>query len=106
MDDAAEESFWRFDARRKGYSQWKGMPQSERDAFKAEIAALGAQLEQGQSRVRELEAERDKLLKRLKRATELCASQAEDEGIWFIAETITEDYLQRALRNLHRAIEE
>lgn len=59
-----------------------------------------------ESRVRELEAERDKLLKRLKRATELCASQAEDEGIWFIAETITEDYLQRALRNLHRAIEE
>lgn len=60
-----------------------------------EIAALRAQL-----------AARDAEVGRLKRATELCASQAEDEGLWFIAETITEDYLQRALRALHRVIEE
>jgi hypothetical protein len=31
--------------------------------------------------------------------------QAEDEGLWFIAETITEDILQRALRRLHEVIE-
>jgi len=31
--------------------------------------------------------------------------QAEDGGLWFVAETITEDYLQRALRRLHAAIE-
>lgn len=31
--------------------------------------------------------------------------QANDEGLWFIAETITEAYLQRALRRLHAAIE-
>lgn len=38
----------------------------------------------------------------IRRFTEL---QAEDEGLWFIAETITEDYLQRAIRELHAAIE-
>ena len=31
--------------------------------------------------------------------------QAEDEALWFIAEYITEDFLQRALRRLHAAIE-
>jgi len=31
--------------------------------------------------------------------------QADDEGLWFVAETITEDYLQRALRRLHAAVE-
>ena len=34
--DRAEEAYWRFDARRNGLGPWKGMPQSERDAFKAE----------------------------------------------------------------------
>ena len=31
--------------------------------------------------------------------------QAEDEGLWFVAETITEAYLQSALRRLHAAVE-
>lgn len=31
--------------------------------------------------------------------------QAEDGGLWFVPETITEDYLQRALRRLHAAVE-
>jgi len=31
--------------------------------------------------------------------------QAEDEGLWFRAETATEAYLQHALRRLHAAIE-
>lgn len=35
-DDAAEAAYWRFDARRNGLGEWKGMPMSERDAFKAE----------------------------------------------------------------------
>lgn len=30
-----EEAYWRFDARRSGSGPWKGMPMSERDAFKA-----------------------------------------------------------------------
>jgi len=35
----------------------------------------------------------------------LCASQAEDEGLWFAAQTAPEAYLQQELRKLHRAIE-
>jgi hypothetical protein len=31
--------------------------------------------------------------------------QAEDGGLWFVPQTITEDYLQRALRRLHVAVE-
>jgi hypothetical protein len=37
--DWAEECYWRFDARRKGYGEWKDHPQSERDAFKTELKA-------------------------------------------------------------------
>lgn len=31
--------------------------------------------------------------------------QAEDAGLWFVAETAPEAYLQQALRRLHRLIE-
>lgn len=36
---------------------------------------------------------------------ELVNIQAEDKGLWFKAEHITESYLQEKLRYLHRAIE-
>lgn len=61
MDDLAEESYWRFDARRKGYGPWKEAPQSERDAYKAELAALRAQLEQARAEQHELILEANKL---------------------------------------------
>lgn len=35
----------------------------------------------------------------------VAAEQAEDAGLWFVPRTVTEDYLQRALRRLHAAIE-
>jgi hypothetical protein len=35
----------------------------------------------------------------------LVDAQAEDDGLWFMAEHATEAYLQRALRHLHDAIE-
>ena len=35
----------------------------------------------------------------------LVDAQAEDEGLWFIAETVTEAYLQQELRRLHAAVE-
>lgn len=38
-------------------------------------------------------------------ALALVNEQAEDPGLWFMATTITEDMLQRALRRLHAAIE-
>jgi hypothetical protein len=40
------------------------------------------------------------------RLWELVAKQAEDDGLWFIAEHASEAYLQEALRKLHAAIEE
>jgi len=38
-------------------------------------------------------------------ARELVRRQALDDGLWFVAETATEAYLQAALRELHRAVE-
>lgn len=40
VNAAAEAAYWQFDARRMGYAEWKGAPQSERDAFKAEARKL------------------------------------------------------------------
>lgn len=37
---------------------------------------------------------------------ELVDKQANDDGLWFDAETITEAYLQQELRKLHKAIED
>lgn len=42
---------------------------------------------------------------RIKALEDLAAEQAEDEGLWFIAETASEAYLQQGLRRLHHAIE-
>lgn len=38
-------------------------------------------------------------------ALKVVLEQAEDEGLWFRAVTITEQYLQAALRRLHAAVE-
>lgn len=35
----------------------------------------------------------------------LVNEQAMDESLWFIAETVPEEYLQKALRRLHEAVE-
>ena len=35
----------------------------------------------------------------------LVIEQANDEGIWFIAQTVSEEYLQQELRKLHSMIE-
>jgi len=32
-------------------------------------------------------------------------AQAEDDDLWFIAETVSEAYLQRELRHLHAVVE-
>ena len=38
-------------------------------------------------------------------ALALAASQAEDDGLWFVAHTAPEAYLQQELRRLHAALE-
>ena len=43
--DEAERLYWEFDARHKGYSEWKGQPQSERDAFKTIVRRLLREVE-------------------------------------------------------------
>ena len=60
----------------------------------------------------QLKADNESLVKELVRvkeilgaARELAARQAEDEGLWFIAITISEHGLQKALRELTAIIE-
>ena len=59
----------------------------------------GEYIESLQQRIKRLE---DKLSKIQDKVNE----QAEDEGLWFNYKYITEDYLQRALRELHQIVEE
>lgn len=47
LNEILEQSFWSFDARRSGYSNWKGKPQSERDAFKGELRNVLADYTEG-----------------------------------------------------------
>lgn len=42
---------------------------------------------------------------RLERLRDIVEEQALDDGLWFIARTAPEAYLQRALRDLHAEIE-
>jgi hypothetical protein len=49
--------------------------------------------------------QRDELLLRLSSCRTLVNEQAEDEGLWFVAATAAEAYLQQELRKLHAAIE-
>ena len=42
FNDSLEAAYWQFDARVKGYGEWKGRPQSERDAFKATVRGISA----------------------------------------------------------------
>ena len=44
-------------------------------------------------------------VERLREAKELIEIQAEDDGLWFVAETAPEAYLQESLRRLHEVIE-
>jgi hypothetical protein len=42
---------------------------------------------------------------RLDTARALVLDQAENDGLWFLTESITEAYLQQELRRLHAAVE-
>ena len=41
----------------------------------------------------------------MSKALDLVHKQTADEGLWFYAETASEEYLQKELRKLHRLIE-
>lgn len=51
------------------------------------------------------EAEVQALRQGIARMRQVVDRQAEDDGLWFVAERVTEAYLQEALRALHSAIE-
>ena len=53
-----------------------------------------------------LHKEKEELEKREAGLRELVTTQAEDEGLWFDADHITEAYLQEALRKIHAQIEQ
>jgi len=54
---------------------------------------------------RTLQAKLNECKERWKRLREITDAQSKDEGLWFKAENICEDYLQKKLRYLHDAIE-
>ena len=47
----------------------------------------------------------DKYRRKLEALRKTVDEQAKDEGLWFIAKTAPEAYLQQALRRLHEIIE-
>lgn len=53
----------------------------------------------------QVKAERDRLREVATRIQQMVDAQALDEGLWFIAETAAEAYLQQELRRLHATIE-
>jgi len=51
-EERIEAAYWRYDARHKGYNEWKLAPMSERDAFKAEMrSALAGEKVRAQMRL-------------------------------------------------------
>jgi hypothetical protein len=52
-----------------------------------------------------LTAELDRLREAATRVRQMVDAQALDEGLWFMAETAAEAYLQQELRRLHAALE-
>lgn len=53
-----------------------------------------------------LHAYNEKLEEQVEALRKLVGKQAEDEGLWFVAQTAPEAYLQQELRKLHAAIEQ
>jgi len=53
----------------------------------------------------ELRSQLDAKEKELQKHKEIVDEQANDEGLWFVAQTAPEAYLQSKLRELHAVIE-
>ncbi len=70
-----------------------------------EIKAFWAPIATEKMSIGWLIAEVERVRGELEAAKSVAAEQAEDEGLWFVAETAPEAYLQQALRRLHAAVE-
>ena len=53
-----------------------------------------------------LSEDREALVRYVRRLKELVDKQAQEDGLWFDADYATEEYLQEALRYLHKRVEE
>ncbi len=69
------------------------------------LEQFGLQLPDGHHGDKEARHILGEQLKRMALARELVNVQAEDEGLWFVPEHITESALQQALRELHEVVE-
>lgn len=82
--------------------------EAERDKLKKQISSLGNTCDIVNNKIEQVLEENEHLtaqVERLKEVEALVAKQAEDAGLWFNAQYITEAGLQEALRQLHAVIE-
>lgn len=75
------------------------------EELERENSDLRHDLTRAQSANTELATENADLKAKLARAQALVNEQANDDGLWFMAKTLTEAYLQQKLRDIHRAVE-
>lgn len=87
-------------ALREEVEGWKGDVQLER-----EYRCIGIKIARLEAEVA-CKEEHDALRLRVEALRRLVDQQAEDEGLWFEAETTPEAYLQEKLRHLHASIED
>lgn len=73
--------------------------------LKAENADLSVRLDMRTTERDFVTQENERLREAIGDVTKLVNAQAEDEGLWFIADSIVEAYFQQELRKLHAAIE-
>jgi len=71
-----------------------------------EVAAADAFYQDTAAELVETHAALEASEAKVARLAEAVNKQAEDEGLWFIAETAAEAYLQQELRKLHTLIED
>lgn len=74
-------------------------------ADRARIKRLEADLETWEYRWRDEEARATTAEAALREVKALVDQQAEDDGLWFHAETAAEAFVQRELRKLHAAVD-
>ena len=73
-------------------------PEALRLADRLDLWGDQGDLLEAAAELRRLHAQSDAL-------RQIVDEQAEDEGLWFVAQTAPEAYLQQALRRLHAAVE-
>ena len=93
-----------------GYSEWDMQGgRRERigaDCIRAYESSGEEQYQKAAARIAELEAETAVLKKDRDEILAMVAEQADDEGLWFKAQYITEANLQQELRRLHAALDD